>query len=103
MRMKVVKLKGQAPKYTIRRRRDAEQIDVRMADMASGAAKVNHSRYWGVRFLEEKEKYGPVKVYGPDGSTLVREIPKEALDRPFPVDPKKHAWNNSLFTKVARG
>jgi len=104
MRLKVVKLKGDVRKYSRTKRRPSAwaEVDERMADMASGAAKVNHSRYWGVRFGVHQEPYGPVSVYAPDGS-LLRVIPKEALDRPFPRDTRKSAWNNPLFTPGKSG
>ena len=67
-----------------------------MCEVASGVSKVNHSKYWGVRVGLEREQYGDVRIYTPEGS-LVRVIPKESLDRPFPVDAKKNAWNNKMF------
>jgi len=110
-RAKVVRLIGQGPKYTykgknrntrVSRENPYGELDLSMAETCSGVGKVNHSKYWGVRFHEPKERFGSVKVYAPDG-TLVREIPKEALTRPFPIDPKKNSWNTMLYSRKSMG
>lgn len=101
-RAKVVKLAGQ-PKKWRGSKRLFETVDDSMISPSQGTvSRVTHSRYWGVRFAEQKDKYGPVKVYGPDGQ-LAREIPLTELERPFPVDPRKSTWNTMMYTRKSMG
>lgn len=93
-RATIVRLKN-APKKYVGHKRLTDDVDVRMADMASGVGKVNHSRYWAPRFCEEKDRFSSVRVYDAEGN-LTRTIARETLNRPFPQK-AGIGWNSHLF------